>query len=243
MDCGSYRKHAEGIHQKYYNKMHIAAQNQGHSSTDKRLYDQMMKLLTFHLVCPKCSHCYQRVSKSGVFVFHCSCRNSFCPFCQSRQIGPHEDCQIKGLHVHHYRQCFFNLKHVKQTTLLDLLRRNKVKVSDVCSKFGKGCELPDLKMDGKLKVCPCAEKVTYKNPGICDRHYRECLIQLINANKLDLVDVASENELLEMFRRFGLALPKVKASYPASAAREKTSIYRERLKEMLPLSEDEEAMV
>ncbi|PAA78392.1 hypothetical protein BOX15_Mlig033604g4, partial [Macrostomum lignano] len=234
MDCNSYRVHAARIRQKRDNKMHVAAQKQVLSPTDAKLHDQMMELLTFDLVCPNCNHCYQRVSKSGVPVFHCRCGHSFCPFCRSPQIRPHDFCPIKGLHVHHHRQCYFNLKQVKQTTLLDLLKKSKIKVSDVWSKFGKACELPDLKMDGKLTICPCTEKVTHNKPGICDRHYREYLIQLINANALDLVDVANENELLEMFRRFGLALPKVNASNPASAAREKVRIYRERLKKTVP---------
>ncbi|PAA78395.1 hypothetical protein BOX15_Mlig011956g1, partial [Macrostomum lignano] len=236
INCSSYRDYAAGIQQKEdYNEMHTAAQKQGFSPTDANLHDQMMELLTFDLVCPNCSLCYQRVSKSGYSVFHCRCGHSFCPFCRSPQKRPHEGCPFKGFHVHHQRQCYFNLKQVKQTTFLDLLRGNKVKVSEACLNVGKACELPDLKMDGKLTVCPCTEKVTHNKPGICDRHYREYLIQLINANKLDLVDVANENELLEMFRRFRLALPQVKASNPSlSAAREKMKVYRERLKDMVP---------
>ncbi|PAA77147.1 hypothetical protein BOX15_Mlig012523g1 [Macrostomum lignano] len=250
MDCNSYRVHAAGIHQKDYNKMHIAAQNQSLWPTDAKLYDQMMELLTSELVCPDkdCSLCYQRVSKSGVPVFHCRCGHSFCPFCRSPQKRAHGGCSIKGLHVHHHRQCFFNLKQAKQTTLLDFLRRNKVKLNETCSKVGKACELPDLKMERNLiGVYPCTEKVTHKKPGICDRHYREYIIQLINAHKLDLVDVANENELLEMFKRFGLALPKVKASNPASAAKEKVvRVYRDRLKEMVPplrVSKEKETLV
>uniref|UniRef100_A0A4W4H441 RBR-type E3 ubiquitin transferase n=1 Tax=Electrophorus electricus TaxID=8005 RepID=A0A4W4H441_ELEEL len=149
--------------------------------------------------CPNCKFQYA-LAKGGCMHFTCSqCRYEFCCGCNNpfhKRGCMYAQCTVTGLHAHHPRDCLFYLRDWTPARLQALLQVQKRRQM-LCQK---GCGVMEQK-DGAQFDAPCGIQTQEGHAGLCDKHYREYLVSLINAHLLDPADFFEEGELISACKR------------------------------------------
>ncbi|XP_026887738.2 E3 ubiquitin-protein ligase RNF31 isoform X2 [Electrophorus electricus] len=153
--------------------------------------------------CPNCKFQYA-LAKGGCMHFTCSqCRYEFCCGCNNpfhKRGCMYAQCTVTGLHAHHPRDCLFYLRDWTPARLQALLQMGGVKFNIDPDGTTMGCGVMEQK-DGAQFDAPCGIQTQEGHAGLCDKHYREYLVSLINAHLLDPADFFEEGELISACKR------------------------------------------
>ncbi|XP_077171709.1 E3 ubiquitin-protein ligase RNF31 isoform X2 [Paroedura picta] len=148
------------------------------------------------IACPNCKFSYA-LARGGCMHFHCTqCRHHFCSGCYSvfhaKNKCPLPGCSIKlSLHAHHPRDCLFYLRDWDVRRLQRLLQDNGVVFNTdppagTRPNTGGGCQVMEQKETvAGLKDEPCGRETQAGYAGLCQAHYKEYLVNLINSYSLD----------------------------------------------------------
>uniref|UniRef100_A0A3P8U355 Uncharacterized protein n=1 Tax=Amphiprion percula TaxID=161767 RepID=A0A3P8U355_AMPPE len=134
------------------------------------------------ITCPNCRFQYA-LSKGGCMHFCCSqCRYQFCSGCNNpfHTTCAVDECSVTGLHAHHPRDCLFYLRDWEPSRLQALLK-------------DEGGQQPDS---------ACGAQTQPGHAGLCEKHYREYLVSLINSYSIDPAPLYSSTELLLACKRY-----------------------------------------
>ncbi|KAI0211252.1 E3 ubiquitin-protein ligase RNF31 [Lamellibrachia satsuma] len=191
--------------------------------------------------CPHCNFRYS-LAKGGCMHFKCiQCGHEFCsgclrPFKRGSNCNVLQSCQRAGLHCHHPRDCLFYLRDRDVSDLQTLLNDNSVEYNTAApsgSDCSPTCQVMEQKeMPNGLQDEPCQRPVPLYYAGLCETHYKEYLVSLINKNAIDPVVIMSTQELKRLLTNAG-------KSAPQKARRESGERYHKKLieqvKQLLPL--------
>ncbi|KAM3603768.1 uncharacterized protein V6R79_001762 [Siganus canaliculatus] len=159
------------------------------------------------ITCPNCRFQYA-LSKGGCMHFCCSqCRYQFCSGCNNpfHTTCAVDECSVSGLHAHHPRDCLFYLRDWEPSRLQALLQNNgaafntdpppgtQTGLCGVIEQKDEGGQQPDS---------ACGAQTQHGHAGLCEKHYREYLVSLINSHSIDPAPLYSSNELLLSCRRY-----------------------------------------
>ncbi|XP_074090914.1 E3 ubiquitin-protein ligase RNF31 [Macrotis lagotis] len=187
--------------------------------------------------CPKCKFSYA-LARGGCMHFHCTqCRHQFCSGCYSafyaKNKCPDPNCRVKkSLHGHHPRDCLFYLRDWDALRLQKLLEDNSIPFNTeppagTRAVPGGGCRVMEQKeVPGGLKDEACGKETPTGYAGLCQAHYKEYLVSLINAHSLDPALLYEVDELETATERYLHVAPQ-------SGAGEEASAYRTRLLQKL----------
>ncbi|XP_061551005.1 E3 ubiquitin-protein ligase RNF31 isoform X1 [Phycodurus eques] len=159
------------------------------------------------ITCPNCRFQYA-LSKGGCLHFCCSqCRYQFCSGCNNpfHTTCAVDECTVSGLHAHHPRDCLFYLRDWEPSRLQALLENNGVAYNtDPPPGTQTGlCGVIEQKDDGGQQPdSACGALTQTGHAGLCEKHYREYLVSLINSYSIDPARLYSSNELLLACRRY-----------------------------------------
>ncbi|CAN9506077.1 unnamed protein product [Ophioblennius macclurei] len=153
------------------------------------------------ITCPHCRFQYA-LTKGGCMHFTCtSCRYQFCSGCNNpyhktncRAIR----CEYPGLHAHHPRDCLFYLRDWEPARLQELLQKSGVEFNTDPSNDAAtdACGVMELKDEGNQQVdSPCGIQTQPGQAGLCEKHYKEYLVSLINTHSLDPAQLYDAKEL------------------------------------------------
>uniref|UniRef100_A0A3B4ZLF3 E3 ubiquitin-protein ligase RNF31-like n=1 Tax=Stegastes partitus TaxID=144197 RepID=A0A3B4ZLF3_9TELE len=159
------------------------------------------------ITCPNCRFQYA-LSKGGCMHFCCSqCRYQFCSGCNNpfHTTCAVDECSVTGLHAHHPRDCLFYLRDWEPSRLQALLKvqmythrhtscaQAVVSLCGVIEQKDEGGQQPDS---------ACGAQTQPGHAGLCEKHYREYLVSLINSSSIDPAPLYSSTELLLACRRY-----------------------------------------
>ncbi|XP_022524852.2 E3 ubiquitin-protein ligase RNF31 [Astyanax mexicanus] len=187
--------------------------------------------------CPSCKFQYA-LAKGGCMHFTCSqCRYEFCCGCNNpfhKKPCPGNQCISKGFHAHHPRDCLYYLRDWEPVRLQALLQKHKVEFNtDHPDGTGNGlCGVMEQKEGGQALDDACGIQVEEGHAGLCDKHYREYLVSLINAHSLDPADLMDKDEIVNTCKRHHI--------YSEKEEEEDDEAYHNRLQQKLmeiPLGE------
>ncbi|XP_039193988.1 E3 ubiquitin-protein ligase RNF31 isoform X1 [Crotalus tigris] len=191
------------------------------------------------IACPKCKFSYA-LARGGCMHFQCSqCRHHFCSGCYGTFYAsnkcPIPHCPIRrSLHGHHPRDCLFYLRDWAVPRLQQLLQDNNVAFNTdppagTRATPGGGCRVMEQKemLDG-LKDEPCGKETPAEYAGLCEAHYKEYLVSLINSHTLDPAVFYTLQEVEIVCRRH-LTAPQLLPKGPT----EDEEAYRRRLIQVL----------
>ncbi|XP_061615021.1 E3 ubiquitin-protein ligase RNF31-like [Phyllopteryx taeniolatus] len=160
------------------------------------------------ITCPQC-HFQYALTKGGCMHFSCSqCRYQFCSGCNNPYYKTGcrtEQCSFSGLHAHHPRDCLFYLRDWDAIRLQALLKRGGVAFNtepsdelqtDTCGVMEQRDE------GGQPADLPCGVQSQPGQAGLCEKHYREYLVSLINAHSLDPAPLYDSRELIRACERY-----------------------------------------
>ncbi|XP_072219676.1 E3 ubiquitin-protein ligase RNF31 isoform X2 [Leuresthes tenuis] len=159
------------------------------------------------ITCPNCRFQYA-LSKGGCMHFCCSqCRYQFCSGCNNpfHTTCAVDECSVSGLHAHHPRDCLFYLRDWEPSRLQALLQNNGV---DFNTEPPPGtqtglCGVIEQKDEGgQQSDSACGAQTQPGHAALCEKHYREYLVSLINSHSIDPAPLYSSNELLLACRRY-----------------------------------------
>ncbi|KAM9337319.1 E3 ubiquitin-protein ligase RNF31-like [Symphorus nematophorus] len=160
------------------------------------------------ITCPHCRFQYA-LTKGGCMHFSCSqCRYQFCSGCNNpyHKTGcKTAHCTYTGLHAHHPRDCLFYLRDWEPPRLQLLLQRNGVEFNTDPSTGTQtdACCVMEQKDEGGQQIdSPCGIQTQPGQAGLCEKHYREYLVSLINAHSLDPVLLYDAHELIRACERY-----------------------------------------
>uniref|UniRef100_A0A3Q0SMN5 Uncharacterized protein n=1 Tax=Amphilophus citrinellus TaxID=61819 RepID=A0A3Q0SMN5_AMPCI len=151
--------------------------------------------------CPHCRFQYA-LTKGGCMHFSCSqCRYQFCSGCNNPyhkvRTKCKPECTYNGMHAHHPRDCLFYLRDWEPARLQALLQ---VRLSCM---FAYECGVMEQKDEGGQQVdSPCGTKTQPGQAGLCNKHYREYLVSLINAHSVDPALLYDLNEVIRACERY-----------------------------------------
>ncbi|XP_030630424.1 E3 ubiquitin-protein ligase RNF31-like [Chanos chanos] len=159
--------------------------------------------------CPGCGFQYA-LAKGGCMHFTCSqCRHEFCSGCNGpyHKTGcPVRECTMQnGLHAHHPRDCLFYLRDWEPPRLQALLQKSGVEFNtEPPNGIQTGeCGVMEQKDEAGQHVdSPCGHEVALGHAGLCDKHYREYLVSLINEHALDPAPLFDKDELVTACKRY-----------------------------------------
>ncbi|XP_048866204.1 LOW QUALITY PROTEIN: E3 ubiquitin-protein ligase RNF31 [Brienomyrus brachyistius] len=159
------------------------------------------------ITCPSCRFQYA-LSKGGCMHFTCSqCRYQFCSGCNNpfhtTCSVPH--CSVTGLHAHHPRDCLFYLRDWEPARLQALLQKRGVAFNtEPPHGIQPGlCSVMEQKDDGGHQTdAACGAQTQPGQAGLCEKHYREYLVSLINGHSIDPALLYDVNDLLVACRRY-----------------------------------------
>uniref|UniRef100_A0A8C8RZU2 RBR-type E3 ubiquitin transferase n=1 Tax=Pelusios castaneus TaxID=367368 RepID=A0A8C8RZU2_9SAUR len=170
------------------------------------------------IACPKCKFPYA-LARGGCMHFQCSqCRHQFCSGCygpfHTKNKCPVPGCLVRqSLHGHHPRDCLFYLRDWDVGRLQHLLQDNGVifntePPAGTRPTPGGGCRVMEQKetLSG-LRDEACGKETPPGYAGLCQAHYKEYLVSLINARALDPAHLYSLPELETVYRRHLGTLP------------------------------------
>ncbi|XP_044031747.1 E3 ubiquitin-protein ligase RNF31-like [Siniperca chuatsi] len=160
------------------------------------------------ITCPHCRFQYA-LTKGGCMHFSCSqCRYQFCSGCNNpyhKTICKTAQCSYSGLHAHHPRDCLFYLRDWEPPRLQALLQRSGVEFNtdpsngtqtDAC------CVMEQKDEGGQQTDSPCGIQTQPGQAGLCEKHYREYLVSLINAHSLDPAPLYDAQEVIRACERY-----------------------------------------
>uniref|UniRef100_A0A3B4H476 E3 ubiquitin-protein ligase RNF31-like n=1 Tax=Pundamilia nyererei TaxID=303518 RepID=A0A3B4H476_9CICH len=157
------------------------------------------------ITCPNCRFQYA-LSKGGCMHFCCSqCRYQFCSGCNNpfHTTCAVDQCTVSGLHAHHPRDCLFYLRDWEPSRLQALLQMFfyifkwvPLFLLDLCGVIEQKDE------GGQQSDAACGAQTQPGHAGLCEKHYREYLVSLINSHSIDPAPLYSSNELLLACRRY-----------------------------------------
>ncbi|XP_030043168.1 E3 ubiquitin-protein ligase RNF31 isoform X2 [Microcaecilia unicolor] len=185
------------------------------------------------IACPNCKFSYS-LARGGCMHFKCSqCRHEFCSGCYNTFHAKNkcslQICPVrKSLHAHHPRDCLFYLRdwdvgHLQRLLQTKNTRFNTDPPAGTQLAPGGGCRVMEQKetLTG-LKDEPCGKETPMGYAGLCQSHYKEYLVRLINSDSLDPVLLYDLPEAEIVCKRYLLAVPQ-------RAAGEDDRTYRTRL--------------
>ncbi|XP_013410818.1 uncharacterized protein LOC106173998 [Lingula anatina] len=159
--------------------------------------------------CPNCNFRYA-LAKGGCMHFKCTqCRHEFCAGCyqafkRAENCKMYSKCATSGLHCHHPRDCLFYLRDNSVKDLQKLLQDNEIQfdteqpppVEGEEPRDRNACRVMEQKetVDG-LKDEFCGRQVPPRYAGLCEIHYKEYLVSLINRHHIDPLIILSLNEI------------------------------------------------
>uniref|UniRef100_UPI003AADA360 E3 ubiquitin-protein ligase RNF31 n=1 Tax=Centroberyx gerrardi TaxID=166262 RepID=UPI003AADA360 len=159
------------------------------------------------ITCPNCRFQYA-LSKGGCMHFCCSqCRYQFCSGCNNpfHTTCAVDQCSVSGLHAHHPRDCLFYLRDWEPGRLQALLQNNGVAFNtDPPPGTQTGlCGVIEQKDEGgQQSDSACGAQTQPGHAGLCEKHYREYLVSLINGHSIDPAPLFNANELVLACRRY-----------------------------------------
>ncbi|XP_072234593.1 E3 ubiquitin-protein ligase RNF31-like isoform X1 [Leuresthes tenuis] len=160
------------------------------------------------ITCPQCGFQYA-LTKGGCMHFTCSqCRYQFCSGCNNpyhKTLCKAAPCNFNGLHAHHPRDCLFYLRDWEPPRLQMLLQRSGVGFNTDPSNGTQAdaCGVMEQKDEvGQQVDSPCGGPTQPGQAGLCEKHYREYLVSLINAHTLDPAPLYDINELTRACQRY-----------------------------------------
>lgn len=159
------------------------------------------------ITCPHCRFQYA-LTKGGCMHFSCSqCRYQFCSGCNNpyHKTKCKPECTYNGMHAHHPRDCLFYLRDWEPGRLQVLLQRSGVEFNTDPSNGAQTdeCGVMEQKDEGGQQVdSPCGTKTQPGQAGLCNKHYREYLVSLINAHSLDPALLYDLNEVIRACERY-----------------------------------------
>ncbi|KAM9718674.1 LOW QUALITY PROTEIN: E3 ubiquitin-protein ligase RNF31 [Menidia menidia] len=159
------------------------------------------------ITCPNCRFQYA-LSKGGCMHFCCSqCRYQFCSGCNNpfHTTCAVDECSVSGLHAHHPRDCLFYLRDWEPSRLQALLQNNGVEFNTEPSPGTQTglCGVIEQKDEGgQQSDLACGAQTQPGHAALCEKHYREYLVSLINCHSIDPAPLYSHNELLLACRRY-----------------------------------------
>ncbi|XP_069562925.1 E3 ubiquitin-protein ligase RNF31-like [Brachyistius frenatus] len=160
------------------------------------------------ITCPHCRFQYA-LTKGGCMHFSCSqCRYQFCSGCNNpyHKTGCRTaQCTFNGLHAHHPRDCLFYLRDWEPPRLQELLRRSAVDFNTDPSLGTQtdSCGVMEQKDEGGEPAdSPCGIPTQPGQAGLCEKHYREYLVSLINVHSLDPALLYDAQELTRACERY-----------------------------------------
>lgn len=190
------------------------------------------------ITCPHCRFQYA-LTKGGCMHFSCSqCRYQFCSGCNNpyhKTTCKLSQCAYTALHAHHPRDCLFYLRDWEPDRLQTLLQRSGVEFNTEPPPGTQtdACCVMEQKDDSGVHVdSPCGTQTQPGQAGLCDKHYREYLVSLINGHSLDPALLYDRDELVRACQRYQVEHQR--------ADNEDDNAYRERLLKKLmevPLGE------
>ncbi|XP_046883121.1 E3 ubiquitin-protein ligase RNF31 [Hypomesus transpacificus] len=157
--------------------------------------------------CPNCRFQYA-LSKGGCMHFSCSqCRYQFCSGCNNpfHTTCAVNQCSVTGLHAHHPRDCLFYLRDWEPSRLQALLLNKGVEFNtDTPPGTQSGlCGVVEQKDEGgQQSDSACGAETLPGQAGLCEKHYREYLVNLINGHSIDPASLFNANELVLACRRY-----------------------------------------
>uniref|UniRef100_A0A3P9LRS3 Uncharacterized protein n=1 Tax=Oryzias latipes TaxID=8090 RepID=A0A3P9LRS3_ORYLA len=140
------------------------------------------------ITCPNCRFQYA-LSKGGCMHFCCSqCRYQFCSGCNNpfHTTCAVDGCSVSGLHAHHPRDCLFYLRDWEPARLQALLQVHTLTHDE----------------GGQQSDAACGAQTQSGHAALCEKHYREYLVSLINSHSIDPAPLYSSNELLLACKRY-----------------------------------------
>uniref|UniRef100_A0A8P4K078 RBR-type E3 ubiquitin transferase n=1 Tax=Dicentrarchus labrax TaxID=13489 RepID=A0A8P4K078_DICLA len=159
------------------------------------------------ITCPNCRFQYA-LSKGGCMHFCCSqCRYQFCSGCNNpfHTTCAVDECSVSGLHAHHPRDCLFYLRDWEPSRLQALLQNNGVAYNTEPppgTQTGLCGVIEQKDEGGQQPDSACGAQTQPGHAGLCEKHYREYLVSLINSHSIDPAPLYSSNELLLACRRY-----------------------------------------
>lgn len=178
--------------------------------------------------CPKCKFSYA-LARGGCMHFHCTqCRHQFCSGCYNafyaKNKCPDPNCRVKkSLHGHHPRDCLFYLRDWTALRLQKLLQDNNVMFNTeppagARAVPGGGCRVMEQKeVPNGFRDEACGKETPAGHAGLCQAHYKEYLVSLINAHSLDPATLYEVEELETAAERYLHARPQPVAGEDAPA--------------------------
>ncbi|KAM3593482.1 uncharacterized protein V6R79_013829 [Siganus canaliculatus] len=167
------------------------------------------------ITCPQCRFQYA-LTKGGCMHFTCSqCRYQFCSGCNNpyHKTGcKTAHCRIPGLHAHHPRDCLFYLRDWEPNRLQTLLQRSGVEFNTEppAGTPSEKCSVMEQKDEaGHPMDSPCDVQTQPGQAGLCEKHYKEYLVSLINAHSLDPALLYEVQELVRVGERHQLDVQKL----------------------------------
>ncbi|XP_073487972.1 E3 ubiquitin-protein ligase RNF31-like [Aquarana catesbeiana] len=177
--------------------------------------------------CPSCKSQFE-LWKGGCLHFKCTqCQCEFCGACkqlfhQGQDCGFSEECQGKGLHAHHTRDCFYYLRDWSIERLQQLLQQNGIKYENDFSRHSVN-SLQGILKENTQKRKDEDKAANREDSSDNNIAAKEILVQLINANFLDPVDLYTEQEMKQELQRW-------KSSVPDHSRNDSKESYLEKLK-------------
>uniref|UniRef100_A0A3Q3LZ80 RING-type domain-containing protein n=1 Tax=Mastacembelus armatus TaxID=205130 RepID=A0A3Q3LZ80_9TELE len=157
------------------------------------------------ITCPNCRFQYA-LSKGGCMHFCCSqCRYQFCSGCNNpfHTTCAVDECSVSGLHAHHPRDCLFYLRDWEPSRLQVLLYLLPPCSFSFFLSFLGLCGVIEQKDEGGQQPdSACGAQTQPGHAGLCEKHYREYLVSLINSHSIDPAPLYSSSELLLACRRY-----------------------------------------
>uniref|UniRef100_A0A3Q0T4X8 Uncharacterized protein n=1 Tax=Amphilophus citrinellus TaxID=61819 RepID=A0A3Q0T4X8_AMPCI len=156
------------------------------------------------ITCPNCRFQYA-LSKGGCMHFCCSqCRYQFCSGCNNpfHTTCAVDECTVSGLHAHHPRDCLFYLRDWEPSRLQALLQVNTHTHTSLKVILGLCGVIEQKDEGGQQPDSACGAQTQPGHAGLCEKHYREYLVSLINSHSIDPAPLYSSNELLLACRRY-----------------------------------------
>ncbi|XP_071824439.1 uncharacterized protein [Apostichopus japonicus] len=170
--------------------------------------------------CPRCKMRYE-LAKGGCMHFKCSqCMHEFCCGCNLPFLKflkcPKISCVGRGLHAHHPRNCLYYLRDKKCATLHKLLKHPE----------DKGCPVKEQQESPNGLVDANCGRPLEDKTGLCEIHYKEYLVSLINKYNIDPADILTTTEL-------GADLKRNERPVPTLVSGETAEMYCKRLRKLL----------
>ncbi|RUS89414.1 hypothetical protein EGW08_002851, partial [Elysia chlorotica] len=171
--------------------------------------------------CPACKMRFA-LAKGGCMHFKCpQCGHEFCsgcnePYHHKNMCVRYKLCKNLGLHCHCPRDCFSFLRDYTVKQLQTLLEKHTVtfNVAAPADQLDRAhCPVVEQKeFDGEgNRDEKCGRDALQGGAGLCENHYKEYLVVLINSQSLDPVSLMSKDEMETLLTRYDLQTPPLRA--------------------------------